>query len=287
MKTSLNNSISSTEVWHTFRIEAERERRGSRAPSLTMRIRLLLILAYLAIAPGGPAVASPGWLSGNLAGNANALGEFVALTAKYDEACNQRDAPTLAALFTEDAVCVTPDGLLSGRQAIERWYSEHFQRWQPVNHIVETNQLNAIGQQVWSLGQWWNTLQSQNGPVFVRGYWSALFVREGDAWRIRMLTCNETPSTAARADTFDRVATHATTRSPDTLPLKNSLRNAPFAKYSYREPAHLAKAHRPVSLPAPCFVLFYCETPDSNTRQSRWHTQRPQRMPTNWISDFP
>jgi uncharacterized protein (TIGR02246 family) len=182
--------------------------------SVTMKMRLLLTLAFLGMVAGGPAVAAPGLLSGDLAGNADALGEFGALTVRYDEACNQRDAAALAALFTEDAVCVMPDGLLSGRQAIERWYSEHFQRWYPINHISETNQLNAIGQQVWSLGQWWNTLQTQNGPVFVRGYWSALFVREGGAWKIRMLTCNETPSTAARAGIFERVATHAITRSP-------------------------------------------------------------------------
>jgi uncharacterized protein (TIGR02246 family) len=197
MKTSLNREN-----------EVDRERHP-----VTMKLRLLLTLAFLAMAPGGPLVAAPGLLSGDLAGNADALGEFGALTAKYDEVCNQRDAAALAALFTEDAVCVMPDGLLSGRQAIERWYSEHFQRWHPINHVVETNQLNAIGPQVWSLGQWWNTLQSQNGPVFVRGYWSALFVREGDAWRIRMLTCNESPSTAARAGIFDSVERRGTTRS--------------------------------------------------------------------------
>ena len=115
---------------------------------------------------------------------------------KYDEAFNKKDAGALAALFTEDAVYVTPEGLFSGRQAIERWYVDHFQRWHMINHIHEANQLNAIGNEVCSLGQWWNTLQSENGPVFVRGYWSALFVREGDAWRIRMLTYNKTSPAA-------------------------------------------------------------------------------------------
>jgi uncharacterized protein (TIGR02246 family) len=179
-----------------------------------MKVRLLLTLAYLAIGLGGPVLASTGWLSGDLAGNANALGDLGALSLKYDEACNKEDPVALAALFTEDAVFVMPDGLLSGREAIKKWYADYFQRWHPINHIFETNQLNAIGGQVWSVGQWWNTLQSRNGPVFVRGYWSALFVREGDAWRIRMLTCNETPSTAARAGTFDGLDRRVTRRSP-------------------------------------------------------------------------
>jgi uncharacterized protein (TIGR02246 family) len=43
---------------------------------------------------------------------------------KYDEAFNKNDATAVAALFTEDALQVTPDGLYSGRQAIEKRYAE-------------------------------------------------------------------------------------------------------------------------------------------------------------------
>ena len=57
--------------------------------------------------------------------------------------------------------------------------------------MSEGNKLNAIGNDAWAVGQWWSTLESQNGPVFARGYWSALYVREGDVWKMRLLTLNE------------------------------------------------------------------------------------------------
>jgi len=63
-------------------------------------------------------------------------------------------------------------------------------------------QLKAIDNAVWSVGEWWSTLESQAGPVFVRGYWSAIYVREDDDWKIRMLTLSERqrPTSLADAD---------------------------------------------------------------------------------------
>jgi uncharacterized protein (TIGR02246 family) len=153
-----------------------------------MKIPLLLTLAGLAIGFASPAIA----FEGNLAGNVKALDEFIALGMKEAEAFNKNDAAALAALFTEDAVLVTPEGLFSGRQAIEKWYADDFQRWHPTNNIGQANQLNAIGNEAWAVGEWWCTFQSKSGPAQARGYWSAIYVREGDGWKIRMWTFNET-----------------------------------------------------------------------------------------------
>jgi hypothetical protein len=54
---------------------------------------------------------------------------------------------------------------------------------------------------VWGAGQWTSTFQSQNGSVFAFGYWSAIFVGEGDAWKIRVWTVNQTPPPTPRAET--------------------------------------------------------------------------------------
>jgi len=78
----------------------------------TTKMRLLLTLAGLTIGFTGSALALSGWLSGDLAGNVKALGEFSALSMKYDEAYNKKDAGALAALFTEDAVYVAGEVLL-------------------------------------------------------------------------------------------------------------------------------------------------------------------------------
>jgi uncharacterized protein (TIGR02246 family) len=208
MKTSSNNSVSLQQRFDTPLSKSEqRENEVGKHRNLhatAIKLRLLLTLAGLAIGLTGSALAAPGWLSGDLAGDVKALDEFSALRMKYDDAYSKRDAVALAALFTEDAVCVTPNGLLSGREAIQRWYLDHFQRSDTVHHIFEANQLNAIGNQVLSLGQWWKTVRGQEGPVFTRGYWSALFVREGDAWRIRMLTYNSSPSTTTPAGAVEQ-----------------------------------------------------------------------------------
>jgi uncharacterized protein (TIGR02246 family) len=126
-------------------------------------------------------------------GNVKALDEFDALSMKEGEAFNKNDAAALAALFTEDAVLVTPKGLFSGRQAIEKSYADDFQRWHPTNNIGQLDQLNAIGNEAWGVWEWWCTFQSKSGPVQATGYWSAIYVRVGDDWKIRMLCSNENP----------------------------------------------------------------------------------------------
>jgi uncharacterized protein (TIGR02246 family) len=130
----------------------------------------------------------------NLLGDPNALGEFNALGMKTDEAFNKNDAGAVAALFTKDAVLVASDGIFFGRQAIEKRYADTFQRW-PISSFSSQicEHLNAIDNAAWSTGEWWSTLQSQTGTKFERGYSSAIYVREGNAWKIRLLTISDAP----------------------------------------------------------------------------------------------
>ena len=55
-------------------------------------------------------------------------GHINALIKKYAKAVNNRDAAALAALCTEEAVFVTPGGVVYGRQDIEKWHTDAFQR---------------------------------------------------------------------------------------------------------------------------------------------------------------
>jgi hypothetical protein len=55
--------------------------------------------------------------------------------------------------------------------------------------------LKAIDNAVWSYGEWGGTLQGEAGPVFVKGYFSAIYVREGDDWKMRTLILTEHPTT--------------------------------------------------------------------------------------------
>jgi ketosteroid isomerase-like protein len=91
----------------------------------------------------------------DLVGDAKALDEFGVLAAKQSEAFTNKDAAAVAALFTEDGVLVAPDGMFSGRQAIEKRYEGTFQRW-PLTLFNDLRDchLKAIDNAVWSFGEW-------------------------------------------------------------------------------------------------------------------------------------
>ena len=132
----------------------------------------------------------------DLTGVPQALGEFSVLWTKEDEAYNKNDAAALAPLFTEDAVLLAPDGTFFGRQAIEKRYADTFRQWPITSFSRDRYGLNAIDNAVWSFGEWFGTLQGETGSVLVGGYESAIYVREGDAWKIRRLTVTEKPRLA-------------------------------------------------------------------------------------------
>ena len=175
-----------------------------------MKIRSVVTLVGLAISFASPTFAQQKDTADprvvqqrDLLGVPKAVDEFGELHQALDEAYNKNDAAAVAAFFTEDALLVEPDGMFSGRQNIERRYADTFQR-SPIisfNCSFERHYLNAIDNAVWGAGQWTSTFQSQTGSVFAVGYWSAIFVREGDAWKIRVWTINQTPPPTPRAET--------------------------------------------------------------------------------------
>ena len=122
------------------------------------------------------------------------------LSRAYDDAFNNNDAVTLAALFTEDAVLVSDRGPIHGRKAIENWYSGVFQVWHPRNHIgtPDGNDPHVScfsGDEAWETGEWSQTEQGKPGrPIQSKGYWSTIYIREGVDWKIRMLIYNVTPA---------------------------------------------------------------------------------------------
>ena len=129
--------------------------------------------------------------------------KLVAAIKKYTDANNKNDAAAIAPLFTEDAVLVPPEGPVNGRQAIEKWYADLFQRLHISDDLVTVDQdsphiIGTAGNEIWATGAWSATVKGQNfGPVQVKGYWAV--IREGDDLKIKMLTWNLTPPPAAAA----------------------------------------------------------------------------------------
>ncbi len=56
---------------------------------------------------------------------------------KLAEAINKNDAVAVAAVFTEDAVCVTPQGPIYGREAIKEHYADVFTHFQLSNDLPQ------------------------------------------------------------------------------------------------------------------------------------------------------
>jgi len=123
------------------------------------------------------------------------------LIKKHGDAINKNDAAAVAALFTEDAVIVEQEGPTFGRKAIEKLWADRFQKVhfsdladtlaEDSPHIIGTD-----GKELWATGGWSATIKGENfGPIQIKGFWSV--IREGDDWKIRMLTSNVTPPPAA------------------------------------------------------------------------------------------
>jgi ketosteroid isomerase-like protein len=161
----------------------------------TMKMRLLLAFVGLAIALTAP----------TLAQQKDTIDSQIAeqVTKKIDEGFNNGDTAAVGALFTEDAVFVTPQGPIFGREAIEKLFAGMFQQGHYSNHLNKDDQgsphmIGTAGNEVWRTGEWSFTLQGKSGdPLQLKGYWGAINVREGDTWKIRMLTFNVTPPPAA------------------------------------------------------------------------------------------
>jgi len=160
-----------------------------------MKIRFLLTLVVLAISFGLPVFAQQ-----TNTPDPTLRQRLVALIKNYDEVFNKNDAPALAVFFTEDAVFVTETGPIYGREAIVKHFADLFQKVHFSDHLGKPDEysphiIGTAGNEVWASGGWSTTIKGQDfGPTQIKGYWSV--IREGDDWKIRMLTTNVSPPPA-------------------------------------------------------------------------------------------
>ena len=119
---------------------------------------------------------------------------------KYNEAWDKNDANAVAAFFADDGVLVTNEGPIYGREAIEKHLTDVFQRLHFRNHVDKADQrsphaIGTAGKEMWANGEWSLTLQEKTGdPISLKGYWSEIYVRDGDTWKVRMQMWNITPA---------------------------------------------------------------------------------------------
>ena len=117
------------------------------------------------------------------------------IVAAYTGHFNKGDAAGVAGLYTKDGILVTPSAKIvkNGQQEI----TEHNQALMKLgyNHDEGTiDQVSPLGNdEAISVGEYHFTGQGQNGPIKSDGHWTALYVREGGQWKIRLLTALNDP----------------------------------------------------------------------------------------------
>jgi ketosteroid isomerase-like protein len=168
----------------------------------TMKIRLQTALMVLAIS-----LTLPTFAQQTNAPDPQLRQMLDASIKKCDEAFNNNDAAALAALYTDDAVIVTDHGPIYGREALEKHFADLFKAIHISNHIGKADQysphiIGTAGNEMWANGEWRATLQGHgSGPIDVKGYWSAIKVREGDILKTLMATWNITLEPLAPSQT--------------------------------------------------------------------------------------
>jgi ketosteroid isomerase-like protein len=161
-----------------------------------MKIRLGVTLAGLTISFAVPAFAQQ-------TADPQLRATMVAFEKNEMEAWKNNDAHSLAATFTEDAVLVTVQGPIYGREAIEKYYVDFFQKMHFSDYLITPDQcsphpIGTAGNGDWANGEWSATVKGLTwGPKELKGFWSAIHAREGDVWKNQMVIVNITPAPAA------------------------------------------------------------------------------------------
>lgn len=118
--------------------------------------------------------------------DANLKQELEKISSAYAESFNRQDGAGIAALFASGGLHVNPDG---PRTDIEQFYQGAFK--------AGFNREEMTVDQVWplgtdtalSMGQYRMTGKNQSGaPIESAGFWTAVDVREGGNWKIRIVS---------------------------------------------------------------------------------------------------
>src|SRR5690242_4088346 len=124
-----------------------------------MRVRLVLTLAGLAIGSALPTFAQKTNMP-----DPQLRERLITRIKAHTDALDKNDAAAVAANFTEDAVNVEQEGPTFGREAIEKLWTDRFQKVHLSNNLVTVDQdsphmIGSDGKQMWATGGWSATIQ--------------------------------------------------------------------------------------------------------------------------------
>jgi len=112
--------------------------------------------------------------------------QIESVVSSYAENFNKQDASGIAGLYTKDGVLVNPAG---PEKSVVQYYQNAFKTG--FNHQdIALEDVSSLGPDAAiSMGGVHISGRSQNGSILEsNGRWTAVEVREGGAWKIRLLT---------------------------------------------------------------------------------------------------
>jgi ketosteroid isomerase-like protein len=115
------------------------------------------------------------------------------LASKFDGAFNRNDAAAVAEFYTDDGFFVTSEGPKYGREGIEKIYADLFRQFHFSNYSSKADQysphlIGKAGNETLEIGEWGCTVEGHGGsPVQFKGYYSSIYNRAGDNWKISMV----------------------------------------------------------------------------------------------------
>ena len=107
---------------------------------------------------------------------------------------NRHDAHALSARYWDDAIDISPAGIVSGRPEIERRFAESFKALDPQDFTESIDQAEFSGKQGWFFGHWSDTRRAADGSRhLVKGYVAAVLEKRGDEWKARLHVITVSP----------------------------------------------------------------------------------------------
>jgi len=87
------------------------------------------------------------------------------INSQWDEAFNRHDAVAVAAFYTAKAILVSPLGIFSGRDAIEKHFTDVLQRFNPSDQLGKISYVYAFGDDLCAIGGWTVTVNQATRPI--------------------------------------------------------------------------------------------------------------------------
>ena len=106
--------------------------------------------------------------------------------AKYIESFNKKDSAGLVSLYTADALQVNA----TGAHKVTTAFFDEFWKIGDIKHHATFEQVAVLNPTTaTATGTWQWTGKAANGsPIDTGGYWTGVYVKDGDSWKIKMIT---------------------------------------------------------------------------------------------------